>query len=127
MSRNIEYNGGLTLSMSVTNLDAAIAWYEDVLGFKLIYRLDEMGWCEVASGVERVNVGLSVTEKHSPGGATPTFGVNDIDAAKASLESKGVKLDDTGIVIIPDLVKLLTFYDQDGNSLMFYQDLQSHE
>jgi len=125
MSENIKYNGGLTLSMSVTNLDAAIDWYKDVLGFELIYRLDDMGWCEVASAVDKVNVGLSVTEDHSPGGATPTFGVNDIDAAMAVLQSKQVKLDDTGVVTIPGMVKLLTFYDQDGNSLMFYQDLQS--
>lgn len=124
MSESINYDGGLTLSISVTDLDKAITWYEDVLGFKLIYRLDEMGWCECSTSVARVNVGLSVVEHHTPGGATPTFGVHDIEAALATLKRQQVKVDENGVITIPDMVKLLTFYDQDGNSLMLYQDLQ---
>ena len=127
MSANIAFDGGLTVSMSVTDLDKAIDWYDDVLNFKLLYRLDDMGWCEVSSSVDKVNVGLSVVENHAPGGATPTFGVDDIEAALASLKSKNVKTDEAGIVTIPNMVKLLTFYDMDGNSLMFYQVLESNE
>lgn len=123
MTSKINYNGGLTLSMPVTDLDKSIRWYEQVLGFKLLYRVEELGWCELASSVERVNVGLSAVEKPNPGGATPTFGVLDIDAARAALQTAHVKLDGD-IVVIEDMVKLQTFYDPDGNSLMFYQDLQ---
>ncbi len=32
---------------------------------------------------------------------------------------------DGGIQDIPDMVRLLTFFDPDDNSLMFYQDLQN--
>ena len=127
MSEAIAYDGGLTLSLSVTELDPAIGWYESVLGFKLIYRMDDMGWCELATGVNRVNVGLGARETHVPGGATPTFGVKNIEAAMASLKSRQVKLDDNGIVTIPGMVKLLTFYDRDDNALMFYQDLQQQD
>lgn len=126
MSANIAFDGGLTVSMAVTDLDKAIDWYDDVLNFKLLYRLDDMGWCEVSSSVDKVNVGLSVVEEHSPGGSTPTFGVDDIEVAMSMLKSKNVKIDKDGIVTIPNMVKLLTFYDQDGNSLMFYQALQSN-
>lgn len=120
MGEKIRYDGGLTVSLPVFDLEAAIGWYQDNLGFGLQYRMDDIGWCELASPVENVNVGLSVVEKPNPGGATPTFGVQDIKAAKASLEDKGVRIDGD-IISIGGMVSLLTFYDQDDNSLMFYQ------
>jgi catechol 2,3-dioxygenase-like lactoylglutathione lyase family enzyme len=126
MTEEIRYDGGLTVSLPVSNLDEAIGWYQDNLGFELKYRLDDIGWCELESSVAKVNVGLSVVEKPNPGGATPTFGVLDIKAAEASLKSRGVRTD-PDIVTIEGLVSLLMFYDQDDNSLMFYQELQSGE
>ena len=122
MAGDIDYDGGLTLSVSVANMDDAIGWYQKVLGFALLYRLDEIGWCELSTGVARVNLGLSVTEKVTPGGATPTFGVKDIETATQALESHGVKLDGE-IMTIEGMVKFQTFYDPDGNTLMFFQDL----
>ena len=124
MTERIQYDGGLTVSLPVSDLDEAINWYQKNLGFELIYRLDEIGWCELTSSVEKVNVGLSVVERPKPGGATPTFGVQDINAARSSLLSKNVRIDGD-IVTIEGLVSLLTFYDQDDNSLMFYQELAS--
>ena len=53
------------------------------------------------------------------GGATPVFGVNnDIEAARAALEGKGVRFEGD-IIEMPGLVKLTTFKDPDGNSYMF--------
>jgi len=124
MTEHIQFNGGLTLSLSVSNLDEAIDWYQKTLGFELKYRLDDIGWCELGSSVDNVNVGLSVVETPKPGGATPTFGVQDINAAEASLQSMGVRIDGD-IITIDGLVSLLTFYDQDDNSLMFYQELSA--
>ena len=126
MTSGIRYDGGLTLSLPVSDLDQAINWYQEKLGFSLDYRMDDLGWCEMSSPVDRVNVGLSVVEKPNPGGATPTFGVEDMQAAKQSLEAMGVRLDGD-IVTIEDMVSLLTFYDQDDNSLMFYQMLSVDE
>mgnify|MGYP001819087067 FL=1 len=122
MPHAIQFNGGLTLSLAVSDLDRALAWYQSVLGFELIYRRDDIGWCELTTGVERVNLGLSVMETVTPGGATPTFGVEDIEAARASLVDHGVSLDGE-ILVIDELVKLQTFYDPDGNSFMFYEEL----
>jgi catechol 2,3-dioxygenase-like lactoylglutathione lyase family enzyme len=126
MAEQIKYNGGLTVSLPVSDLDAAIDWYQKVLGFELQYRLDDLGWCELISPVAKVNVGLSVVESPNPGGATPTFGVQDMNAAKASLQEQGVRIDGD-IVTIEGMVSLLTFYDQDNNSLMLYQDLASND
>lgn len=117
------YDGGLTCAISVTNLDAGIAWYRDVLGMTLLYRVDEIAWCELESPVARVNIGLSQVETvPQGGGATLTFGVADLDAAKAVLDAAGVRQDGP-VQEIPAMVKLLTFYDPDGNALMLYQDL----
>ena len=124
MASSIDYNGGLTASLEVSDLDKAINWYQDMLGFKLQYRLDEMGWAEMETGVKKVNLGLSVVETPKvEGGSTLTFGVNDIDSARRQLEEKDVRFDGDTITI-PDMVRLATFFDPDGNKLMFYQDLQ---
>ncbi len=122
MAEPIQYDGALTVSMSVSDLDKAIDWYKNVLGFELQYRMDDIGWCEVISPVANVNVGLSVVEKPSPGGATPTFGVKDINAARSALEENGVRIDGD-VVTIENMVSLLTFYDADDNALMFFQML----
>lgn len=117
------YDGGLTCAISVTNLDAAIDWYQDVLGMSLLYRVDAIAWCEFQSPVARVNIGLSQVESvPQGGGATLTFGVTDIEAAKAVLDAAEVRQDGP-IQLIPGLTKLLTFFDPDGNALMLYQEL----
>jgi predicted enzyme related to lactoylglutathione lyase len=123
MSDAINYDGGLTCALGVTNLDNAIEWYQSTLGFKLQYKMDEMGWCELITGVKGVNVGLSQVENlEIKGGATLTFGVQDLDSARSRLESQGVKFDGETREI-DGMVKLATFFDLDGNTLMFYQDL----
>ena len=122
----IDYDGGLTCSFGVTNLDRSIAWYQDVLGFELLYRVEQIAWCELKTGVARVNIGLSEVEQAGgKGGATLTFGVTDIEAAKAEIDAKGVRQDGP-IRDIPNMVRLLTFFDPDDNALMFYQ-VQGHD
>ncbi|MEM7309996.1 MAG: VOC family protein [Planctomycetota bacterium] len=123
MAPNLDYDGGLTCAMGVSDLDRSITWYQDVLGFKLSYKMEEMAWCELESPVARVNVGLSQVEGlQVEGGATLTFGVKDVDHARASLEDLDVRFDGE-TQVIPGMVKLATFFDPDGNKLMLYQDL----
>lgn len=127
MALNLGFDGGLTCAMQSADLERSIAWYQEMLGFELLYRVEEMGWCEMKSPVDRVNVGLSQVESPEvKGGATLTFGVKDIDGARAQLESRDVPFDGETITV-PDMVKLATFYDLDGNKLMLYQDLSSPE
>lgn len=115
----LEIGSELTCSLGVTDMTASIAWYERVMLCKLLYRADEIGWCELATPMAGVNIGLSQVEAVGQGGgATNVFEVADIDAAKAHLDREGVR-QDGGIQHIPGLVKLLTFYDPDGNSFMF--------
>ena len=122
MPSPLGYDGGLTAGLGVRDLDAALSWYSEVLGFEVLYKLDEMGWAEVKTEVPGVNVGLSqVEEVPAGGGATLTFGVRDIDAARQRLEGQGVRFDgDTQT--IPGMVRIATFYDPDGNALMLFED-----
>src|SRR3954470_15855378 len=90
----MDYDGGLTCALSVSDIDRSIAWYRDVLGFTLLYKMDEAAWCEMSTGVERVSIGLGENiERGGRGGATLTFGVRDLDAAKAAIVAQGVRLD----------------------------------
>jgi len=124
VATDLGYDGGLTCAYGVSDLDRTIAWYRDVLGFQLAYRLDDMAWCELQSPIARVQVGLSqVDEVKVEGGCTMTWGVKDIDKARATLEKHRVRFDGETMTI-PDMVKLATFYDPDGNKLMLYQSLQ---
>lgn len=124
------FDGGLTLSFQVKDRKATADWYQRVLGFKLLYDVAEIGWCELASPVSRVNIGLSQVEAPKAadgkgscgGGAVPTFGVKNIDAARKSLESHKVRFDGPTHEF-PGMVKLATFFDPDGNALMLFQDL----
>lgn len=118
------FDGGLTISCQCADRKKAAAWYEKVLGFKLLYDVAEIGWCEIATSVPRVNIGLSEVEKPRVGaGPVPTFGVTNIESARGKMEKLGVRFDGATREF-PGMVKLATFFDPDGNSLMLYQDLQ---
>jgi catechol 2,3-dioxygenase-like lactoylglutathione lyase family enzyme len=119
----ITYVPELSASMSVSNMDASIAWYQKVLGFNLLFRADDLGWCELSTGVPGVTVGLAQSENVAQGGgATNVWGVKDIVEAKDHLDAHRVK-QDGDIQVVPDMVKLITFYDPDGNAMMFAQSL----
>ncbi len=117
-----DYSENLVISVGVSDLDRAIDWYQDVLGLELVYKLDQHGWCEMATATRHVTIGLGQTEELKPGSTTPTFGVVDIEASRKHLESKDVRFDgDT--YEIEGMVKLCMFYDPDGNSYMLAQSL----
>jgi predicted enzyme related to lactoylglutathione lyase len=114
----------LTCSIQVADLDQSIKWYSDVLGFKLLYKVDEIAWAELATEIKGVNIGLGQVEKPAKlSGTKLTFGVKNVDASRKLLEQKKVRFDGP-TQEIPGMVKLATFFDPTGNALMFYQDLQ---
>ena len=115
----------LTASMGVTDLDRSIGWYEKILGCALMYRVDDIGWCEMQTHMDGVRIGLSQNQSVvQGGGATNVWSVANIEAAKAHLDTHGVR-QDGDIQHIPGLVKLLTFFDPDGNAMMFAESQQS--
>ena len=123
----IAWAAHMTAALGVSEIDRSIAWYRDVPGFELIYKLDDWGWAELRSPIADVSVGIGQTEDLEPrGGATLTFGVVDIAAARASLEARDVRFDGE-TTEVPGMVRLATFYDPDGNTFMLAQQLDVPE
>lgn len=121
----IDYVPEVTASLGVSDLEKAIDWYVRVLGFSLLYRVDDIVWAELATATPGVSVGLGqVDEVRQGGGATNVWSVRDIESARAHLDAHGVRQDGP-VRVIDGLVKLLTFYDPDGNAMMFAESLQA--
>ncbi len=121
-----EYVGDITFATQVKDRKRSMAWYQDVLGFTLLYEVEEIGWCELATGTTGVAIGLSEVESPKTGaGPVPTFGVKDLDATRKAMEAKDVRFDgDTQV--FPGMVKLATFFDPDGNAFMLSESLMQH-
>lgn len=124
MTGSINYDGTLTCALAVTDRKASAKWYEEILGFTLLYDAEDIGWCEMQSPVEKVCIGFSEVEAPDvKGGATLVFGVDDVEAVRTKLENQGVKFDGETITH-PGLVILATFFDPDGHTFMLSQSLQ---
>jgi predicted enzyme related to lactoylglutathione lyase len=120
----VSLDSTLTLALSVRDRHASATWYETMLGFELLYHLDEAGWSEMKTKTEGVTLGLGEQSEPTPGNTVPVFGVADIEAARAALEAEGVRFDGE-TEVIEGMVSTATFYDPDGNALMLAQDLSA--
>lgn len=125
MNLQENYTGSLTNALNVLDISKSITWYEEILGFKLLYYKEDLGWAELAHPTNsQLNIGLSQVEKMPPpgGNSVAVWGVKDIEKAYEDLKQKDVRFDGE-ISTIENMVRLATFYDLDGNCFMFYQDL----
>ena len=114
----------ITLALSVKDRHASAKWYSDMLGFELLFHVDDAGWSELATKTEGVTLGLGEQTEPTPGNALPVFGIADIAAGRKALEDAGVTFDGETITM-EGMVSLATFYDPDGNALMLAQDLMT--
>lgn len=107
----------LLVQLRVSDLDRAIAFYRDTLGFELYHRNDELHWAKLHAPVQNVSIGVGVApEAPGSGGMSLNFAVGNIDRAREILESKGVVFDGPTINI-PNVVRLADFKDPDGNRI----------
>lgn len=118
----ISLENTINIAMSVKDRHVTAAWYQDMLGFELIYHADEAGWTEIQTKTEGVTIGLGEHTEPVPGNCVPVFGIVDLDGARAKLEAASVKFDGETDVV-EGMVKTATFYDPDGNALMLAEDL----
>ena len=44
MNLKENFDGGLTCGMNVTDIKVSMKWYQDVLGFELLYYMEKLGW-----------------------------------------------------------------------------------
>jgi catechol 2,3-dioxygenase-like lactoylglutathione lyase family enzyme len=121
----IGYAGHMTAAIGVSDMERSRSWFQELLGFEPIYTLADWGWCELRTPIPGVNLGIGQEQTVTPqGGATLTFGVTDIVAARAHLEGNGVRFDGETREI-EGMVRLATFYDPDGNTFMLAQRLDA--
>lgn len=112
----------ITIAMSVKDRHKSADWYQNILGFDLMFNADEAGWSEIATKTEGVTIGFGEHTQPAPGNCVPVFGVADLDSARAALEQAKVRFDGPTDVV-EGMVKTATFYDPDGNALMLAEDL----
>src|SRR6187455_1430599 len=105
----IAWAGESTAALEVSDYDTALAWYRDVLGFDVVFELREWGWAQLQSPVQGLLLGIGQSEEpvQAGGGATLTFTVEDIDAARGYLEREGVRFDGETRQV-EDMVRLAT-------------------
>ena len=103
----------------VSDLDASVAFYRDVLGFRLLSR-------ETIAKLEVDGVALELipTKNHDrlsgKGNARLSLGVDDIEQVMADLRMKGV---DVGKPIRVPNGRLGSIRDRDGNEISLWQEV----
>jgi len=115
----IWYTPGLLVQVGVANLDRAITFYTEVLGFAMTERRDDLKFAHIDTNVPGLQIGLN--EVPSPKGSGSTvlnISVADVVSTRKQLEARGLKFRGE-TVIIPGKVALAEFADPDGNILRF--------
>ncbi|MBL6688351.1 MAG: VOC family protein [Pseudomonadales bacterium] len=109
------------ISLNVTDLAAAMAFYQDILGFSEIDRPDLRfpgGW--LSMGDQQLHL-LQVSEFTAPKGQHFAFGVRDLQAVRSELITQGVEVSEP--TTIPGVCEQCFFQDPSGNLLELNQPL----
>lgn len=116
------FKPGVTIWYNVKSLNDTIHFYKEKLGFELVFHDSDSGMAMMNTTTERCILGFSEAEEVIPSTSSTVFEVYDIEASRQSLEQNGVTfIGETET--IPDMVKLATFVDPDGHSLMLSEEL----
>lgn len=116
------FKPGVTVWYSVKSLKETLAFYGDKLGFEVILNDEENGMAMVNTTTEGVIIGFSEAEEVVASTSSTVFEVNDIEAARQTLEQRSITfIGETETV--PGMAKLATFVDPDGHSLMLSEEL----
>ena len=104
----------------VADLDAAVAFYTQRLGFTVTYRDDDDRWARLERDGIELSIGEEVPEPDEEG-ALLTLDVDDARAEAERLRAEGV---DVGVVVeIPGTIRLLDIFDPDGNRIQLSEPL----
>ncbi len=108
------------VAISTKDLDTAIEFYGQTLGLPMSVHLEERNYAEFETG----NLTLSVIDaekmgmEHQVRGHEIALHVNDVQAARATLESRGVQF--RGETLDTGVCHMALLNDPDGNPLMLH-------
>lgn len=113
----------------VKDVKAAVKYYTDVVGLKLMEYHEDYGWAELQGyeGGSRFGIAqVNPQEPVQPGqNAVVTFTVGNVEQAKEEMVKKGAKCEGE-IIEIPGHVKMQTVIDSDGNRFQVCESLHHH-
>lgn len=111
------YSRTLLVQLTVGDLDRSIDFYTHTMGFTLESRDDDLAWARIDPGIRGVTIGLGTgAAPDASDSISMNFGVEDLEAARAALEARGVAfLGPT--VKIPGVVQLADLLDPDGHRI----------
>jgi catechol 2,3-dioxygenase-like lactoylglutathione lyase family enzyme len=101
-----------------SGMDAAVAFYRDVVGLRLVRREGD-GWAEFDAGPVRLAL-HGTDERPGTGGGTVVFKVADLDGTRWVLEQRGVAFEDH-VGEVEGFARFATFHDPDGNPLQIIE------
>jgi catechol 2,3-dioxygenase-like lactoylglutathione lyase family enzyme len=107
----------------VSDLDAARAFYRDVLGFSETFVDEDERWATLDRGVTEIAVGESREAGAATEGEAPvaTVDVDDVKAERERLAAAGVEV---GTVLeLHGAMRLLDVFDPDGNRIQLAEEL----
>jgi predicted enzyme related to lactoylglutathione lyase len=106
---------------SVNDFEQTKKFYGNVLGLKKTFEMQT--WAEFAGAEGEASIGVAANSHTAKEpNATVVLRVDDIQAERKRLETKGVKFEGK-TEEIPGVVKLATFRDPSGNRLQLCQPL----
>jgi predicted enzyme related to lactoylglutathione lyase len=108
------------VTVFVKDYPAALKFYGEVLGLEhsVDYEKIPAGEFETGSLTLQVMDAASVGQEFKPSGHPIALHVDDVEAARAGLESQGVEF--IGATIDSGVCHMAIFRDPDGNALMFH-------
>ena len=115
------------VAMFVTDFDRAMSFYAETLELPRAVHRPDRGFAEFETG----NLTLSVIDpakmglEFRRGTNSIALHVDDVAAARADLEAKGVKFN--GEIVDTGVCHMAFFNDPDGNSLMFHHRYKPYE
>ena len=102
----------------VKDVKAAIKYYTEIVGLKLMEFDEQYGWAELEGHEGGSRLGIAQENPHenikAGQNAVITFTVKDLEKAKSEMIKKGAECEGE-VLEIPGHVKMQTVIDRDGN------------
>ncbi|MFZ5352569.1 MAG: VOC family protein [Bacillota bacterium] len=120
------YKSGITIWYNVKDIERTKAFYTEKLGFEVSFHDVEGGNVIMKTNTKDCFIGFSCADEILPSTSSTVFEVENIETAYDILKKRGVEFSGD-IDVVPGMVKLATFTDPDGHSLMLSESMDGEE